>query len=134
MTETLQPRRLSSKAVRFAAVGIANSGIDFAVFTALAWAGIPALIANVLAWAVAVTFSYAVNSRWTFEADEALGKQKSFIRFALSGAAISLGSSSLALVALTPLVGLLPAKLIGIVVGAVLNFFAARWSIEDKVV
>src|SRR5690606_31520628 len=100
VTETLQPRRLSSKAVRFAAVGIANSGIDFAVFTALAWAGIPALIANVLAWAVAVTFSYAVNSRWTFEADEALGKQKSFIRFALSGAAISLGSSSLALVAL----------------------------------
>jgi len=134
VTETLQPRRLSSKAVRFAAVGIANSGIDFAVFTVLVWAGIPALIANVLAWAVAVTFSYAVNSRWTFEADEALGKQKSFIRFALSGAAISLGSSSLALVALTPLVGLLPAKLIGIVVGAVLNFFAARWSIEDKVV
>ncbi|WP_188719566.1 GtrA family protein [Nitratireductor aestuarii] len=132
--ETAHPRRLSSKAIRFAAVGIANSGIDFLVFTALAWAGLPALVANVLAWAVAVTFSYAVNSRWTFDAAETLGKQKSFLRFALSGAAISLGSSSLALVLLTPLVGLLPAKLIGIVVGAVLNFFAARWSIEDKVV
>lgn len=134
MTETLPPRRLSTKAIRFAAVGIANSGIDLLVFAALAWVGLPALIANVLAWAVAVTFSYAVNSRWTFEADETLGKQKSFIRFALSGAAISLGSSSLALIVLTPLVGMLPAKLIGIIVGAILNFFAARWSIEDKLV
>jgi len=128
------PPRLGSKAIRFAAVGIANSGIDFLVFTALAWAGIPALVANVLSWAMAVIFSYAVNSRWTFNAAKTLGKQKSFIRFALSGAVISLGSSSLALVLLTPFVGLLPAKFIGIAVGAVLNFFAARWSIEDKVV
>ena len=127
------PSALSAKAFRFAVVGIANSGIDFLVFAILAMAGLPALLANLLAWAVAVIFSFAVNSRWTFESTKTLGREKSFLRFALSGAAISLGASSLALVLLTPLIGILPAKLIGIFVGAVLNFFAARWSIEDKV-
>jgi Predicted membrane protein len=134
VTKPGSSRPLGVKALRFGAVGIANSAVDFLIFTALAWVGLPALVANVIAWAVAVTFSYAVNSRWTFEADQALGKKKSFARFAVSGAAISLGSSSLALILLTDLAGLLPAKIIGIVVGAVINFFAARWSIEDRIV
>lgn len=123
---------LSLKALRFAIVGIANSGIDFLIFAGLAALGLTALIANVIAWGVAVTFSFAINSRWTFDSAKTLRKETSFLRFALSGAAISLGSSTLALLLLTPLVGLLPAKLIGIVIGAILNFFAARWSIEDK--
>lgn len=127
------PTNLPSKAIRFAVVGLANSGIDFLVFVVLATAGFPALLANLLAWAVAVSFSFAVNSRWTFESAGTLRRERSFLRFALSGAAISLGSSSLALVVLAPIIGLVPAKIVGIVVGAVVNFFAARWSIEDKV-
>lgn len=127
------PSRLSTKALRFIVVGLANSAIDFAVFAGLAWLGTAALLANLLAWAVAVSFSFAVNSRWTFESSEHLAREKSFVRFALSGAAVSLGSSSLSLILLTPVIGVLPAKLVGIVLGAVMNFFAARWSIEDKV-
>jgi len=134
MKGSAPPSRLSTKAIRFAVVGIANSGIDFLVFAVLTWMGLAALLANVLAWAVAVSFSFAVNSRWTFESARNLRREKSFLRFALSGAAISLGSSSLALVLLSPFIGVLPAKLVGIVVGAILNFFAARWSIEDRVI
>lgn len=133
MKGTAPPSRLSAKALRFTIVGLANSAIDFLVFAVLAWMGLTALLANLLAWAVAVTFSFTVNSRWTFDRAQSLKTKKSFLRFALSGAAISLGSSSLALVLLGPLIGLLPAKLTGIIVGAILNFFAARWSIEDKV-
>ncbi|MCT8998082.1 GtrA family protein [Chelativorans intermedius] len=125
-------RPLHGKAWRFAVVGVLNSAIDFAAFAALAGLGLWPLLANALAWAIAVTFSFAVNSRWTFERARTLGVRASFARFAVSGAAISLGTSSLAVALLPPLTGLLPAKIIGILVGAVLNFFAARWSIERR--
>ncbi|WP_048647895.1 GtrA family protein [Nitratireductor soli] len=125
---------LPVKLRRFAMVGIANSLIDFAAFSGLVLLAVPPLLANVLAWAVAVVFSFAVNSRWTFVQAETVGRRSSFARFALSGSIISLGSSSLAVLILPPLTGVFAAKLIGIAVGAVLNFFAARWSIEDRLV
>lgn len=125
---------LRRKAWRFAVVGILNSVVDFTAFAALTALAVHPLLANVLAWGVAVTFSFAVNSRWTFERATTFGVRSAFLRFALSGAAISLGSSTLAVVLLPPFTGLLPAKIIGIAVGAALNFFAARWSIEQRLI
>src|SRR5690606_6477680 len=127
------PSRLSTKALRFIVVGLANSAIDFAVFAGLAWLGIAALLANLLAWAVAVSFSFAVNSRWTFESSEHLARENSFVRFALSGAAISLGSSSLSLILLSRCIAILPPKLVCIIICSVMNIFAARWTIVEKV-
>lgn len=125
---------LRRKAWRFVIVGILNSAVDFTAFAALTTFAIHPLLANVLAWGVAVIFSFAVNSRWTFERATTFGVRSAFLRFALSGAAISLGSSTLAVVVLPPFTGLLPAKFIGIAVGATLNFFAARWSIEQRLI
>lgn len=127
-----EARSLSVKLRRFALVGIANSAVDFAVFTALVSAAVPALLANLLSWGVAVLFSFAVNSRWTFVRPAAFRPHAAFARFALSGSIISLGSSTLAVAVLPPLTGVVAAKLIGIAVGAALNFFAARWSIESR--
>lgn len=127
-----RPASLLGKAWRFATVGVLNSVIDFAAFAGLVALSLQPLLANLLAWGVAVVFSFTVNSRWTFMRPETFGVGQSFLRFALSGAAISLGTSTAAVYLLPAVTGLLPAKLIGIAVGAVLNFFAARWSIERR--
>ncbi len=90
------------------------------------------LVANVLAWAVAVTFSYIVNSRWSFEREETLSTTQSVLRFVSLGALISLGVSSGVIAALAGWIGVWPAKILGVILAAILNFFAARWSIEDR--
>ena len=60
-------RAIVLKAVSFAVVGLANSAVDFGVFSfAYYYLGLPIVTANVLAWTVAVTGSYVMNSLTTF--------------------------------------------------------------------
>ena len=127
-----RPRTIQGKALRFGLVGILNTLVDLATFALLIALAAPALAANVGAWLVAVSFSYALNSRWSFERDRGLGDARSILRFFGFGALISLGMSSGAIVALAPFIGLWPAKLLGVIVAAALNFIAARWSIENR--
>jgi len=126
-------RTLGNKAGRFLVVGLFNTVIDMAVFAALLFVGLQPLVANVLAWVVAVAFSYVVNSRWSFERDETLSGSQSLLRFVSLGALISLGVSSGLIAALAGWIGVWPAKVLGVALAAILNFFAARWSIEDKI-
>lgn len=132
MNET-KSRPLSSKIIRFGMVGMLNTLVDLATFALLVAISVPALIANVVAWFVAISFSYVLNSRWSFERNTELAEGWSLLRFFGSGALISLGVSSGALLVLTPYLGLWSAKIIGVVIAAVLNFIAARWSIENRV-
>lgn len=124
---------VATKAGRFVIVGLANTAIDLAVFWLLVMAAAPPLLANLGAWLVAVSFSYAANSRWSFERNRDLRTHVSVLRFMALGALISLGVSSGAIAALAGLIGLWPAKILGVVVAGVLNFVAARWSIEDRI-
>ena len=129
------PRRtLGSKMGRFAVVGVANTVIDLAAFSALLWIAVPPLAANVGAWLVAVAFSFTANRFWSFERDRSIPLGRSVFRFVSLGALISLGVSSLFIAALAGWIGVWPAKIAGIVVAAVLNFLAARWSIEGRLV
>src|SRR3954466_15390482 len=60
-------RALVLKAVSFAVVGLVNSAVDFGVFSfAYYYLELPIVTANVLAWAVAVSGSYILNSLTTF--------------------------------------------------------------------
>jgi putative flippase GtrA len=126
-------RSLVSKMVRFGAVGVANSLIDLCIFSVLLWFGAAPLLSNLLGWFGAVCFSYFANSRWSFERAGNLRHGRSFLRFFTLGAIVTLGVSSGAIVALGGLIGILPAKITGLVVAAVISFLAARWSIEDRV-
>jgi putative flippase GtrA len=72
------------------------------------------------------------NRFWSFERDPGIRLHHSFLRFVSLGALISLGVSSLSIAALAGAVGVWPSKIIGVVVAAVLNFLAARWSIEGR--
>ncbi|WP_315924614.1 GtrA family protein [Mesorhizobium sp. SP-1A] len=127
-------RSLGTKMARFAVVGLANTVIDLAAFSVLLWLSTPPLAANVGAWFVAVLFSFAANGLWSFERDRSIPLGNAFFRFISLGALISLGVSSLSIAALAGWTGVWPAKIGGVVVAAALNFLAARWSIEGRLV
>ena len=72
-------RPVALKAISFALVGLVNSVVDFSVFSFgyyyLAW---PIVAANAVAWVIAVTGSYILNSTITFanESGRKLSREK----------------------------------------------------------
>lgn len=63
-------RAILLKAVSFAMIGLMNTGIDFGVFTFTHYyLGWPILVANPIAWIIAVSNSYVMNSMITFAAE-----------------------------------------------------------------
>ena len=54
------------QAARFAAVGVAAAGLDWAVLRALGAAGVSPFVARGVSLAVAVVFTWALNRRFTF--------------------------------------------------------------------
>ncbi len=60
-------RAVALKALSFGLVGLVNSAVDFAVFSfAYYYLGLPLIVANTLAWLIAVSGSYVMNSTITF--------------------------------------------------------------------
>jgi putative flippase GtrA len=69
-----------AKAVSFGLIGCVNATVDFAMFSILhLYAGLPIIPANLIAWCVAVTNSYVLNSMITFAAES--GRRLSFARY-----------------------------------------------------
>jgi putative flippase GtrA len=79
-------RTILAKAVCFALIGCVNAIIHVSVFSIGYYLmGLPIIVANVIAWCVAVTNSYVMNSLFTFA--EESGRQlslKSHLTFALT--------------------------------------------------
>jgi putative flippase GtrA len=130
LTLAWHERAIALKAVSFAFVGVLNTAIDFCVFwttvTHLHWPLVPA---NVLAWIVAVTFSYTMNSFITFgpESGRVL-RWRDYASFAASGIA-GMMSSTATLFALSYFIPVLFAKL-----GSILVSFAVNFSLSHFVV
>jgi len=126
-------RAIALKAVSFAMVGVVNTLIDFSVFwTAvnyLQWALVPA---NVFAWLVAVSFSYAMNSFTTFgpESGRVL-RWRDYATFVASGIAGMIASTT-TLVLLSYVLPVLAAKLISILVSFVVNFSLSHFVVFKK--
>ena len=116
-------RAIALKAASFALVGVVNTAVDFSVFwttvTYLRWPLVPA---NMLAWLVAVTFSYVMNSFITFgpESGRTL-RWRDYATFAASGIA-GMVASTATLFALSYVLPLLAAKLVSILVSFAVNF------------
>jgi putative flippase GtrA len=89
-------RTILLKAVSFAFVGVVNSLIDFGVFSFCYYAlGLPIIAANSMAWVVAVTGSYVMNSTITFAAES--GRRlhmRGYFGFALSQVMGFLGNTA----------------------------------------
>ena len=116
-------RAIALKAASFASVGVVNTGIDFSVFwTAATYLQWPLVPSNVVAWLVAVSCSYVMNSFITFgpESGRTL-RWRDYVAFAASGVAGMIASTA-TLFALSYVMPVLVAKLLSIIVSFAVNF------------
>src|SRR6478735_3546668 len=123
VTVAWHERAIALKALSFALVGVFNTAVDFSVFwTAATYLNWPLVPANVIAWLVAVTFSYVLNSFITFgpESGRVL-RWRDYASFAASGVA-GMVASTATLLALSYFMPVLLAKLASILVSFVVNF------------
>ncbi|HXZ46958.1 MAG TPA: GtrA family protein [Pseudolabrys sp.] len=123
LTVAWHERAIALKAISFAFVGVINTLVDFSIFwitvTQLYWPLVPA---NVLAWFVAVTFSYVMNSFTTFAYESGrILRWRDYAAFVASGVA-GMVSSTAVLFALSYFLPLLLAKAISILVSFAVNF------------
>ncbi len=123
LTVAWHERAVALKAASFALVGLVNTLIDLGAFlfayNVLKLALVPC---NVLAWLVAVSFSYAMNSFTTFgpESGHAL-RWRDYGSFVVSGIAGVIAATT-TLVILSYFLPVLAAKLLSIVVSFLVNF------------
>jgi putative flippase GtrA len=129
----LKKRAMVLKAISFALVGAVNTGIDLGVFLAarnlLELSLVPA---NILAWLVAVSFSYAMNSFTTFAAES--GRKLSWRAYAtfVASGVVGVTASTTTLVLLTYVIPELAAKLIAIGVSFLVNFSLSHFVVFRK--
>lgn len=129
----MSPRqaRLRTEAARigrFSLTGVANTLVDVATFSLLAFVlGLAPAVANVLAYLVGVTNSYLMNRYWTFRADApaAMGAGRVALFFALNTVAAAVATGALVLLIRVGL-ATLSAKLLSILLSMTINYAAMR--------
>jgi putative flippase GtrA len=126
-------RAVMLKAASFAAVGLVNSAVDFAVFSFAYYVLTLHIVpSNVISWAVAVSGSYVMNSLTTFAHES--GRElrlKSFFSFALSQAAGLVANTATVLVA-SYFMPVLVGKLLAIGVSFLVNFSLSHFVVFRK--
>jgi len=125
LTEACRARGVTLKAASFALVGVFNTFVDLGVFlAAYNVLKLPLIPANVLAWLVAVSGSYVMNSFITFAAES--GRRlhwRAYAAFVASGIAGVITTTTIMVVASTWLgMPVLGAKLLAIAASFVVNF------------
>lgn len=116
-------RTVLAKLISFASIGVVNVAVDITIFSiAYALLHLPLVISNFIAWAIAVTGSYVMNTKITFgHQTGGLLRRAHYLNFVASGI---LG----VIVATTVLVGLshythvLVAKFVSVLAGFGVNF------------
>jgi putative flippase GtrA len=123
LVQAWRTRGVTLKAASFAVVGVVNTFIDLGIFlAAYNLLELPLIPANVLAWLVAVSGSYVMNSFITFAAES--GRQlrwRAYGAFVASGVAGVITNTAILVVA-SYWLPVLAAKLLAIAVSFVVNF------------
>ena len=116
----------------FCTIGIVNTAVDFIVFfMAIALLSSDTIVANILAWFVAVQLSYVMNSRFTFREDSHQLNFNHLAKFMLSGI-VGLIVATASLLFLTQFMDLMLAKLLSIFIGLLFNFTLAKYFVFTK--
>lgn len=112
-----------AKILSFALVGVGNTLVDFGIFTlAYKLFEMPIVAANVVAWLIAVSGSYVMNTIFTFHTETGrVLRIKHYINFIASGV-LGMLATTTTLVLLSLYVHVMAAKLISILVGFTVNF------------
>lgn len=133
LAAALKQRVMLMKAASFALIGLINTVIDLGIFlVARNVFGLALVLANVLAWFVAVAFSYAMNSFVTFAAES--GRKltwRAYATFVASGL-IGVTASTATLVVLSYVIPELAAKLAAIGVSFLVNFSLSHFVVFRK--
>jgi putative flippase GtrA len=123
LVQAWRTRGVTLKAASFALVGVVNTFIDLGIFlAAYNLLQLPLIPANVLAWLVAVSGSYVMNSFITFAAES--GRQlrwRAYGAFVASGVAGVITNTTILVVA-SYWLPVLAAKLLAIAASFVVNF------------
>ncbi len=114
----------------FGLVGVVNTLIDFGLFVLLyRLLHLDPLLANALAFWVAVSNSYWLNHRWTFAGSQpSIRAYGRFLLFNAGGLLIS----SLVILWLGPVLGAELAKLLAIVLAFLWNFTASKLFVFNR--
>ena len=123
MLDAWHGRAIGLKAMSFALVGLMNSAVDFAVFSfAFYYLGLSIVPANVMAWIVAVTGSYVMNSLTTFARESGRKlRAKAYAGFVLSQTLGLVANTTTVLIA-SYFIPVLVGKVLAIGVSFLVNF------------
>lgn len=123
IVETWLSRPTVSKMISFGVIGLGNTVIDLAIFTlAYKVLGLALVPANVMAWLVAVSCSYVMNTMITFRAESGrVLRRKDYLSFVASGI-LGVIATTTTLVVLSNFIPVYAAKLASILAGFVVNF------------
>jgi putative flippase GtrA len=118
--------------VSFAGVGLLNTAIDFGALSLLLHFHMPLLVANTLAFLLAVVNSYFMNKYWTFGAKEPGGWMQ-FVKFLII-ATVGLFFSDLivGVLVLAFDLWLTFAKVLSVVIVVSWNFVASKYLVFDQ--
>jgi putative flippase GtrA len=129
----LRRQALMLKAMSFASIGVVNTLVDLGLFLlALNYLTSSLVVANVLAWTVAVTGSYVMNSFITFAAES--GRQLTLRAYltVVASQVLGLVASTATLVAAALVMPVLFAKLLAIGAGFLVNFSMSHFVVFRK--
>jgi putative flippase GtrA len=121
-------RTVLAKIFSYGSIGVVNTGVDISVFSIIfTFAQLPLILSNVIAWVVAMSCSYAMNSKITFgrETGGTLS-WRHYLRFATSGILGAIIATSV-LVILSHYTNIAAAKFASIVLAFGVNFFMSQF-------
>jgi putative flippase GtrA len=126
-------RAVALKALSFGLVGVVNSAVDFSVFSLGYYLlGLPIIAANLIAWAVAVSGSYVLNSMTTFAHES--GRElrlKSYAGFVVSQVAGLVANTATVFIA-SYFMPVLVGKLLAIGASFLVNFSLSHFVVFRK--
>jgi putative flippase GtrA len=113
----------AAKIMAFGVIGLGNTVIDLTVFTfGYQVLRLPLIPANVLAWLIAVSGSYVMNTMITFRAESGrVLRRKDYFSFVASGI-LGVIATTTTLVVLSNFIPVYAAKLASILAGFIVNF------------
>ena len=123
LMQAWRERAILLKAVSFGLVGVVNLTIDFVIFSlGYFYLGLPIIAANVIAWIVAVTNSYVLNSLITFAAESGRTlRVKDYLAFCVSQTGGLVANTSTVFIA-SYFMPVLVGKVLAIGTGFLVNF------------
>ena len=128
IVDTWLAKPMVAKIVSFGVIGLGNTAVDLAIFS-LAYSvfNLPLVPSNVLAWLVAVSCSYVMNTMITFRAESGrVLRRKDYFSFVASGI-LGVIATTTTLVVLSNFMPVIYAKLIAILVSFVVNFMMSHF-------